>query len=113
SVLDEVPGDTRGGRRGRLGGGGDGGTPRVIAAPPADIPAQFGIFSVRSGRLLALSNGFSAYAYDKATATKSNCTGACLRAWTPVLAGEAATSKGEWTIIERSPGVKQWAFRRK
>lgn len=115
SVLDEVPGDTRGGRKvaGGRGGGGDGGTPRVIAGPSADIPAQFGIFPVRSGRLLGLSTGYSVYAYDKDTAAKSNCTGACLREWTPVLAGEAAISRGDWTIFEREPGVKQWAFRKK
>ena len=114
SVLDEVPGDTRGGRKGRAGGGGgDGGTPRYIAAPPSDVPAQFGIYPVRSGRLLALSSGFSVYAYDKDSATKSSCVGDCLRDWTPVLAGETATSKGDWTIFEREPGVKQWAFRKK
>lgn len=114
SSLDEVPGDTRGGRKvvGR-GGGGDGGTPRVVAGPPADIPAQFGIFPVRTGRLLALSTGFSVYSYDKDAPTKSNCTGPCLRDWTPVLAGEAAIAKGDWTIIEREPGVRQWAFRKK
>jgi predicted lipoprotein with Yx(FWY)xxD motif len=114
SVLDEMPGDTRGGRRGRSGGnGGDGGTPRIVAAPPTDIPAQFGIFSVRSGRMVGLSSGFSVYTYDKDTATKSSCSGICLRDWTPVLAGETATAKGDWSIVEREPGVKQWAFRKK
>ncbi len=115
SVLDEVPGDTRGGRKvsGRGGGGGDGGTPRVVAGPPADIPAQFAISTVKSGRLLTLSTGFSVYSYDKDAASKPGCTGACLRDWSPVLAGETAVSKGDWTILEREPGVKQWAFRKK
>ncbi|MGE4063099.1 MAG: hypothetical protein AB7E79_07000 [Rhodospirillaceae bacterium] len=114
SNLDELPGDTRGGRKyvGR-GGGGDGGTPRAVAGPPSDIPAQFGIFPVRTGRLLALSSGFSVYSYDKDTPTKSNCVGSCLRDWAPVLAGEAAIAKGDWTMIEREPGVKQWAFRKR
>ncbi len=112
SHLDEMPGDTRGGRKGRAGGG-DGGTPRMIPAPPSDVPAQFGIYPVRSGRMLALSTGFSVYSYDKDTATKSNCTGACLRDWTPVLAAETAIAKGDWTIIQREPGIKQWAFRKK
>lgn len=112
SVLDEMPGDTRGGVK-RRAGGGDGGTPRIPASPPADIPAQFGIYRVATGQLLALANGFSVYAFDGDTARKSNCVADCLRDWAPVFAAETAVPKGDWTIIEREPGIKQWAFRNK
>lgn len=50
---------------------------------------------------------------DRDTATKSACVEDCLQRWTPILAPEFATPRGEWSLVERSPGVSQWAFRGK
>jgi predicted lipoprotein with Yx(FWY)xxD motif len=36
-----------------------------------------------------------------------------LKEWTPVLAPATAEELGEWTTVEASPGIKQWAFRGK
>ena len=111
SVLDEVPGDTRGGTRRKTGG--DSPAYREPVSPMPNIPAQFGVYSVAKGRILATSIGYSVYSYDKDTATKSACTGTCLNEWAPMLAAENAVPQGDWSILERSPGVKQWAFRKK
>ncbi len=43
---------------------------------------------------------------------KSNCDLKCLHDWVPVLAPETVRPQGDWSIIESSPGVKQWAFRK-
>src|SRR5690606_24512636 len=55
----------------------------------------------------------SLYSWDKDTATKSNCDAACLHKWQPVLAPESVQPQGDWTVIQISPGTKQWVFRGK
>src|SRR5262249_23761710 len=35
------------------------------------------------------------------------------RTWLPILAPAAAQPQGEWTTIQRAPGERQWAFRKK
>ena len=42
-----------------------------------------------------------------------HCEGACLTNWHPVLAPSLAREQGEWSLYERSPGVRQWVFRGK
>jgi predicted lipoprotein with Yx(FWY)xxD motif len=112
SVLDKRAGDVLGGSRKR--GGGEQGAVRNPVGPPPAIPSQFRIRTLNSGRLLATaSTGHSIYVYDKDTATKSNCDARCLQEWEPVLAPESVQPQGDWTIIENSPGSKQWAFRGK
>jgi predicted lipoprotein with Yx(FWY)xxD motif len=114
SVLDKQPGDVLGGiaRSGR-GGGGDGGTHREPISPPANVPPGISVNQTNLGRMLVTSDTkFSIYAWDKDGANKSNCNAACLQSWKPVLAPQTSQPQGEWAIIERSPGVKQWTYRK-
>ena len=111
SILDEVPGDTRGGSKRKEGG--DSPAYREPVGPLPNIPAQFGVYAVAKGRILGTATGYSVYSYDKDTATKSSCTGSCLNEWAPMLAAENAIALGDWSILERAPGIKQWAFRKK
>lgn len=116
SVVDKEPGDVLGGvvRGGNRGGGGDGGTRRAAVAPAANVPPGVSVINTNNGRMLVTSDTkFSLYTWDKDGADKSNCTAACLDAWKPVLAPQTATAPAEWSIIERSPGVKQWAYRKR
>ena len=68
---------------------------------------------MNTGRMLVNFAGFSVYAWDGDGADKSNCDAGCLKKWSPVLAAETSQPQGEWTIIQRSPGVRQWSFRKK
>jgi predicted lipoprotein with Yx(FWY)xxD motif len=119
SAMDRKPGDTIGGTKiGRRSSdppgspGGDAPAYRVPIGPSPDVPGQFVVDYGLTGHQLTLANGFSVYTWDGDRPNKSNCTGACLRTWQPVLAPEVgASAREEWTVIERSPGVKQWAFR--
>ena len=43
----------------------------------------------------------------------SACQGECIRTWRPVTAPALARPQQEWSIIERSPGVRQWVYRGK
>lgn len=111
SVRDTLPGDVLGGTSRRFGG--DSPAQRVPIKPPAHMPPGFAIASTAIGRLLATSKNQSVYSYNDDSATSSACFDTCLEAWTPVLAPALTRPQGEWSILERSPGVKQWVFRGK
>jgi predicted lipoprotein with Yx(FWY)xxD motif len=112
SVLDKGPGDVFGGTH--KDHASEAGALRTPVGPAPNIPAQFAIRSVATGRLVIIgTSGRSVYYSDKDTAGKSNCDADCLREWAPVLAPETVQNQGEWSIVESSPGVKQWAFRKK
>ena len=109
SVLDTKPGQVNGGSR--RGGRGDAGSHREPIGPNPKTPAQFAVRTVATGRLLSTDLGNSIYAWDGDRPNKSNCKEACLKDWVPVAAGQSPRPQGEWNIIERLPGVKQWTFR--
>jgi predicted lipoprotein with Yx(FWY)xxD motif len=112
SILDHGPGDTFGGSH--KSEASEAGALRTPVGPPPNVPAQFAVRTVPTGRIVIIgATGRSVYSFDKDTATKSNCDTDCLREWAPVLAPETVQPQGEWSIIESSPGVKQWAFRKK
>jgi predicted lipoprotein with Yx(FWY)xxD motif len=87
---------------------------RVVIAPKPDIPAQFAIANIPTGRLLTLVNGYSVYTSDRDPPNKSVCDDACQQVFKPVIAAVTAPqSRGDWGVTERSPGVWQWTFRKK
>ncbi len=78
---------------------------QAIAADPAMV----------SGGVLTGSNGMSLYIFDKdaAGSGKSVCNDGCAANWPPLLAMSGDTASGDYTIITRDDGKKQWAFRGK
>ncbi len=112
SILDSRPGDTNGAatvfRR-----GGDEPAEREVVGPPPNVPPGFNVITTRAGRLVVNEQRYSIYTWDKDQPNKSNCVGDCARVWIPALAPASAQPQGEWTIIQRAPGVRQWAFRKK
>lgn len=112
SALDHGPGDVVGSAV--LHGAGDSGAWRQPIGPRPDVPAQFDVYTVPLGRLLTTIEGLSVYTWDGDRDNKSNCGEACQRAWAPLLAhASAPASRGDWGVIERSPGVRQWTYRKK
>lgn len=109
SIRDHEPGDVIGGTTREPGG--DGPAVRVPVAPPPSIPAGFAIKTSALGRLLTTDEGFSVYSYDKDTAEKTMCDSVCTRTWEPLLAPQTAQAEGDWSIMERAPGVRQWTYR--
>lgn len=108
SMLDTAPGDVRGGtgRRGLAET-----APRVPVGPPANVPPGLAVVTTARGRLVVNDRGFSVYASERDGADQSSCDAECALTWEPVPAPALAESQGEWTIVERAPGVRQWAFR--
>jgi predicted lipoprotein with Yx(FWY)xxD motif len=111
SVLDRRPGDLFGGDS--YDQRGDAPAVREPITPAPDIPPGFGITTTWLGRLLHTARGFSVYASDADRRGRSNCDDDCARTWIPMQAPVAARAHGDWSIVERRDGVRQWAFRGK
>lgn len=107
SVLDTQPGEVNGGHSLPPG---EVGVRKPVEAPPM-VPPQFKVESTLLGRLLITSDNFSVYASAADAAGKSNCSGACLDEWKPIVAPAYVKPRGEFSIIESATGIRQWTFR--
>ncbi len=110
-VIDKKPGDVLGGTKGAARDFSESGGGRVAMGPPALVPPTFSVVSTINGRLLLTNKGVSVFVSDADRPGKSSCNEKCLLSWKPIVAPQFAESEGEWSVFERSPGVKQWAFR--
>ena len=54
--------------------------------------------------------GMTLYTYDKDSEVRSNCNRECADEWPPLIAVENATGAGDWSLIEREDGTRQWAY---
>lgn len=65
--------------------------------------------------MLAGSNGMTLYTFDKdeAGSGKSVCNGPCANNWPPLTAAAGDTPTGDYSIITRDDGTKQWALKGK
>ncbi len=61
------------------------------------------------------TNGMTLYTFDKdaAGSGKSVCNGPCATNWPPLFAADTDRASGDWTIVSRDDGKKQWAHRGK
>jgi len=73
------------------------------AAPPAQVKDD----------ALVNAGGMSLYTFDKDAGGKSACNGPCATNWPPLAAAADAKPEGEWTVIIRDDGSKQWAYKGK
>jgi predicted lipoprotein with Yx(FWY)xxD motif len=72
-----------------------------------------GQYSPTRGTAYADSVGMTLYTYAKDTPGVSTCAGACAATWVPALAPAKAASQGDWTVVVRADGARQWALRGK
>lgn len=80
---------------------------RMMSSPAAPAKSMDGV--------LANSAGMTLYTFDKDTAGsgKSVCNGPCAANWPPLMAGADAKASGDYTIITRDDGGRQWAYKGK
>lgn len=107
--LDRQAGDVLGARADKRGL--DAPVLRLPVGPPPDVPPGFAVKTMSTGRLLVTAQGFSVYYSDRDSARRSNCEAACTDIWIPIMGPASVHPHGEWTLIERSAGLRQWAFR--
>ncbi len=62
--------------------------------------------------IMTNSAGMTLYVFDKDAifSGKSVCNGQCATNWPPFAAGSAEQAGGDWTVITRDDGSKQWAW---
>ncbi len=79
--------------------------PLLAAAPGAKMEQD---------RLVG-NNGMTLYTFDKdvAGSGKSVCNGPCATNWPPLSAQAGDQASGDWSIVTRDDGAKQWAYRGK
>lgn len=67
------------------------------------------------GGVLVGGNGLTLYTFDKdaAGSGKSVCNGPCASNWPPLFAADGDRAAGDWSVITRDDGKKQWAFKGK
>jgi len=65
--------------------------------------------------VLTNSAGMTLYTFDRdpADASKSACNGQCAINWPPLMASAGASVSGDWAVVTRDDGSKQWAYKGK
>ncbi len=88
-------------------------------------PALAAILSASTGLALAeapakvadgtLTNatGMTLYTFDKDSGGKSACNGPCAANWPPLMATDGDQASGDYSVITRDDGSKQWAYKGK
>jgi predicted lipoprotein with Yx(FWY)xxD motif len=63
--------------------------------------------------ILTNAAGMTLYTFDKDADGKSACNGPCAANWPPLMAAADGKASGNWTMITRDDGAKQWAYKGK
>jgi predicted lipoprotein with Yx(FWY)xxD motif len=65
--------------------------------------------------VLTGGNGMTLYTFDKdaAGSGKSVCNGPCATNWPPLLVKEGDSAGGDYGMVTRDDGAKQWAYKGK
>ncbi len=65
--------------------------------------------------MLVNTSGMTLYTFDRdvAASGKSVCNGPCAALWPPAAAAGDAKAEGDFTIVVRDDGARQWAYKGK
>jgi predicted lipoprotein with Yx(FWY)xxD motif len=77
----------------------------AVAFAQAPVKTTDGVLTNQAGMTL--------YVFDKDSGGKSACNGPCAGLWPPLMATGDAKGSGDWTVIARDDGAKQWAYKGK
>lgn len=83
----------------------------VVAATSAFAAPAVQTVDTEKGKVIAAENGMTLYTFKKDEAGTSNCYDQCATNWPPYLADASATADGDYTLVERKDGKKQWALK--
>jgi predicted lipoprotein with Yx(FWY)xxD motif len=63
------------------------------------------------GPILTTPEGMTLYTFDKDSAGVSACEGECVANWPILAAADGDVAEGDWAIIDRADGAKQWTYK--
>jgi predicted lipoprotein with Yx(FWY)xxD motif len=89
------------------------GTLIAASAALAQTAAPAKVADTSKGKALVDAKGMTLYTFDRDTTGKSACNGQCAQNWPPLMAEGAAMASGEWSVVTRDDGSKQWAYKGK
>jgi len=86
----------------------------IVVAAACSTMGSPGDVRVTDGRLTDKA-GMTLYTFDNdpAGGAKSMCNGPCTMNWPPLTANAGDSASGDWSIITRDDGGRQWAYRGK
>ena len=79
----------------------------------AQTAAPAKVADTSKGKALVDAKGMTLYTFDRDAAGKSNCNGQCAQNWPPLMAAAGASASGDWSVVTRDDGSKQWAYKGK
>ncbi|MDV7340387.1 hypothetical protein RYZ26_12350 [Terasakiella sp. A23] len=66
---------------------------------------------VKGAAAFTTAKGMTLYTFDKDVANKSNCYGKCAKNWPPMAATANSKDDGDFTVLMRTDGTYQWAYK--
>jgi len=84
----------------------------LAVAAVTSVAAQSAPVKIVDG-VLTNAAGMTLYTFDKDTAAsgKSVCNGPCAANWPPLMAAADAKPGGDFSVVTRDDGAKQWAYK--
>ncbi len=82
-------------------------------AKKTKLPAGVKVHKTTAGEVFVDSKGMTLYTFDKDSMDMSACNGTCAQNWPPVAAPADAKPMGDWSVVTRNDGSKQWAYKGK
>jgi predicted lipoprotein with Yx(FWY)xxD motif len=67
--------------------------------------------TTESNGMLTSKDGKTLYSFTKDAPGKSNCNGGCAAAWPAFAVANPALAGGDFSIVTRDDGAKQWAYK--
>ena len=83
----------------------------VLLATSVSVSAQPKPAMKAADGTLTNGAGMTLYVFDKDAGGKSACNGPCAANWPPLMVVGDAAGSGDWTIVVREDGGKQWAYK--
>ncbi len=94
-------------------------TPEGITLEPLgqaqgyDLGKETASILLRDHIVFADTRGMTLYTYQKDPPNASVCVAECAASWQPLIAPRHADTYGDWSVIRRPDGARQWAYRHK
>ncbi|OMH34012.1 hypothetical protein BGP75_11385 [Motiliproteus sp. MSK22-1] len=80
-----------------------------MSSTEARMPAKSVVTA--QGEVWADKSGKTLYTFAKDEQNVSNCYGPCAQKWPPFIAGAYAEKQGDFSILTRKDGARQWSYK--